>query len=105
MNTLEHNRFLHEIVYEAFAGGIILLARFFSREAARNPPGRREAASDGRHGRLGGEGEGRCSSDFGGEVSGSGFAASVFDIWAMRDDGPPKMSSAKNDFASRNEVI
>ncbi len=40
-----------------------------------------------------------------GEVSGSGFAASVFDIWAMRDDGPPKMSSAKNDFASRNEVI
>jgi hypothetical protein len=24
------------------------------------------------------------------EVSGSGFAASVFDIWAMRDDGPPK---------------
>jgi hypothetical protein len=52
-------------VYEAFAGGIIL---------------------------LGGEGEGRCSSGFGGEVSGSGFAASVFDIWAMRDDGPPKMS-------------
>ena len=23
------------------------------------------------------------------EVSGSCFAASVFDIWAMRDDGPP----------------
>jgi hypothetical protein len=65
-------------VYEAFAGSIIL---------------------------LDGEGEGRCSSDFGGEVSGSGFAASVFDIWAMRDDGPPKMSSAKNDFASRNEFI
>ena len=52
-------------VYEAFAGGIIL---------------------------LDGEGEGRCSGGFGGEVSGSGFAASVFDIWAMRDDGPPKMS-------------
>ena len=50
-------------VYEAFAGGIIL---------------------------LDGEGEGRCSGGFGGEVSGSGFAASVFDIWAMRDDGPPK---------------
>jgi hypothetical protein len=65
-------------VYEAFAGGIIL---------------------------LDGEGEGRCSGGFGGEVSGSGFAASVFDIWAMRDDGPPKMSSAKDDFASRNEVI
>jgi hypothetical protein len=31
--------------------------------------------------------------------------ASLFDIWAMRDDGPPKMSSPKNDFASRNEVI
>ena len=41
---------------------------------------------------LDGEGEGRCSGGFGGEVSGSGFAASVFDIWAMRDDGPPKMS-------------
>ena len=66
------------IVYEAFAGGVIL---------------------------LDGEGEGRCSGGFGGWVSGSGFAASVFDIWAMRDDGPPKMSSAKNDFASRNEVI
>ena len=52
-------------VYEAFAGGIIL---------------------------LDGDGEGRCSGGFGGEVSGSGFAASVFDIWAMRDDGPPKMS-------------
>ncbi len=50
-------------VYEAFAGSIIL---------------------------LDGEGEGRCSGGFGGEVSGSGFAASVFDIWAMRDDGPPK---------------
>ena len=82
-------------VYEAFAGGIILLTRFF----------RREAASDGRRGCLGGEGEWLCSSGFGGEVSGSGFAASVFEIWAMRDDGPPKMSSAKNDFASRNEVI
>lgn len=70
-------------------GGIILLARFF----------RREAASDGRRGCLGGEG------DFGGWVSGSGFAAAVLDIWAMWDDGPPKMSSAKNDFASRNEVI
>ena len=54
-------------VYEAFAGGIIL---------------------------LDGEGEGRCSGGFGGEVSGSGFAASVFDIWAMRDDGPPKNGSA-----------
>ena len=53
-------------VYEAFAGGGIIL--------------------------LDGEGEGRCSGGFGGEVSGSGFAASVFDIWAMRDDGPPKMS-------------
>jgi hypothetical protein len=61
-------------------GGIILLARFF----------RREAASDGRRGCLGGEGEGLCSRDFGAEVSGSGFAASVFDIWAMRDDRPPK---------------
>ena len=38
-------------------------------------------------------------------MSGSGFAASVFDIWAMPEDGPPKMSSAKDDFASRNEVI
>ena len=65
-------------VYETFAGGIILVARFF----------RREAASDGRRGCLGREGEGRCSGGFGGEVSGSGFAASVFDIWAMRDDGP-----------------
>jgi hypothetical protein len=54
---------------------------------------------------LSGAGEGRSSGGFGGEVSGRGFAASVFDIWAMRDDGPPKMSSAKNDFASRNEVI
>ena len=63
-------------VYEAFAGSIILVARFF----------RREAAAYGRPGRHGGAG------GFGGEVSGSGFAASVFDIWAMRDDGPPKMS-------------
>jgi hypothetical protein len=54
-------------VYEAFAGSIIL---------------------------LDGEGEGRCSGGFGGEVSGSGFAASVFYIWAMRDDGPPKKGSA-----------
>ena len=54
-------------VYETFAGGIIL---------------------------LGGEGEGRCSGGFGGEVSGSGFAASVFNIWAMRDDGPPKKGAA-----------
>ena len=76
-------------------GGVILLARFF----------RREAAAYGRRAGLDGEGEGRCSGDFGGRVSGSGFAASVFDIWAMRDDGPPKMSSAKNDFASRNEAI
>ena len=51
-----------------------------------------------------GAGEGRCSGGFGGEVSGSSFAASVFDIWAMPEDGPPKMSSAKDDFAIRNEV-
>jgi len=90
MNTLEHNRFLHEIVYEAFAGGIILLARFFSREAARNPPGRREAASDGRHGRLGGEGEGRCSSDFGGEVSGRGLQISCLIFGPCRRMALPK---------------
>jgi hypothetical protein len=63
MDRPEYHRFFDGSVYESFAGGIIL---------------------------LGGEGEGRCSRDFGAEVSGSGFAASVFDIWAMRDDGPPK---------------
>ena len=41
-----------------------------------------------------GEGEGLCSSGLGREVSGSGFEASVFDIWAMRDDGPPKKGGA-----------
>jgi len=33
------------------------------------------------------------------------FADFLFDIWAMPEDGTPKMSSAKNDFESSNEVI
>ena len=64
MSRPEYHRFLTEVSMKRLRGGIIL---------------------------LDGEGEGRCSGGFGGEVSGSGFAASVFDIWAMRDDGPPKM--------------
>jgi hypothetical protein len=93
--TLSIIAFLMEVSMKRWRGGVILLARFF----------RREAAAYGRRAGLDGEGEGRCSAGFGGEVSGSGFESSVFDIWAMLDDGPPKMSSAKDDFASRNEVI
>ena len=81
MNRPEYHRFLTEVSMKRLRGASSCLPDF---SGAKRRPWRRAG--------FAGEGEGLCSSGLGREVSGSGFEASVFDIWAMRDDGPPKMS-------------
>ena len=76
MNRPEYHRFLTEVSRKRLRGASSCLPDFSGTFQRVEPTGRREAVSDGRRGCLGGEGEWRCSGGFGGEVSGSAFAAS-----------------------------
>ena len=62
---------------------------FFSRPPARRPTGRRVAAAEGSMTVSGVQTAGVAWAVFRGEVPGCHSKPSVFDIWAMPENGPP----------------
>ena len=70
-------------------GGIVLACPIFQPRSGSETSGSERRGGRGEHDRLGRARARRGLGYFGGEVSGCHSTPSVFDIWAMRDDGPP----------------
>ena len=72
-----------------YGRGIVLACPIFQPRSGSETSGSERSGGRGEHDRLGRARARRGLGYFGGEVSGCHSTPSVFDIWAMLEDGPP----------------